>query len=279
MSSDLIAMPLDANSDDHFKRLLSGLKAWSNDHQTLLGVSEVAAGAAILYAGINSGAVALGVDAVLSIGGKLGLLAGGPAAVGLYVLGNVGIAAVGGAVAAPASLLALCGGALTSLAGYTIGDVVQKVVDPITLVDILGPGSLVALGVALMLDGARRLVKDLRLAQGLSAFRDSVIYLAQIAGESILRSAEEFAAWIAALARNPSLAGATTGAVVASALAAQAAAASSVTVLGSSTLGSLGMAIGLISAPVWPVIAATGAASAVSYLIWRASTRATRNKT
>ena len=253
----------------HFGRILAEVKAWGARHPALIGLAEMSAGAAILTAGIQSGAAELGVHVLLTTGGKLGALAaGGPAALAAYALGSIGVAALGGAVAVPAAVVRLCGTVLAGLAGYALGDLIQKIVDPVTALDMLAPASLVALGVALLLDGARRCTKDRRVAAAASAFRDGVIFLGKVVVGAVLSTLTEVEDWMADLARRPALGGTTVAFVAGSAVAAKAAAAASVTVLGSSTLGSIGLGLGLVSAPLWPVVAAGGAAAALCYSAW-----------
>lgn len=42
-----------------------------------------------------------------------------------------------------------------------------------------------------------------------------------------------------------------------------------VTVMGSSTLGSAALAMGLVSAPVWPIVAGVGVGLAAGYGLWK----------
>jgi predicted anti-sigma-YlaC factor YlaD len=46
-------------------------------------------------------------------------------------------------------------------------------------------------------------------------------------------------------------------------------AAASVTIFGSSTLGSMALALGLISSPVWPVIAGGITGAATAHILWK----------
>lgn len=64
-------------------------------------------------------------------------------------------------------------------------------------------------------------------------------------------------------------AGATVAAGAGGAAAGAAYAASTVTVLGSSTLGGIGLSLGLVSAPVWPVIAGSVGAAGLGYVGWK----------
>lgn len=272
MSEDHFLIALNNAQKFNFLRLSARVAQWAADHQSALGLLEIAAGAGLVLGGLKLGAITLGVDVVLSTGGKLGSLAGGPAAIGLYALGSIGVVAAGGAIGIPAALVALAGGGLSSLAGYAIGDLVSKVADPVTIADLAASGSLLVVGVALMLDGAKRLAADLVKSDRLSAIRDHVLHLARVMCEGAIGSLEELARWVDALARDPQLALLTAGSVAAAGVAASAAAAGSVTVLGSTTLGGIGVSLGLLSAPLWPVIAAIAATTVVSYAVWRATT-------
>jgi len=64
-------------------------------------------------------------------------------------------------------------------------------------------------------------------------------------------------------------AGATVAAGAGGAAAGAAYAASTVTVLGSSTLGGIGLPLGLVSAPVWPVVAGGVGAAGLGYVGWK----------
>ena len=123
-------------------------------------------------------------------------------------------------------------------------------------------------GMALIIDGGRRVVTDERVLAMASKFKDGVIQLVPIATKVVARTAEEFQAILKDLA-NPSaaLSAGTTAAV--GLAAGSSLAAGSVTVLGSQGLGAVALSLGLVSAPVWPIIAGGAAGFALGLAAWK----------
>lgn len=261
---------LDRGARSQFSRICTSLKDVCARKPIMVGALEMAAGAAILTAGVKLGVIQLGVDVLLTTGGKIGAASlGAPAGIAALALGNIGVAALGGAVAIPAAVVALSAATVAALAGYAIGDLVERIVDPVTVTDLLAPGSLVALGVALLLDGARRCLGSPGVSAALSSLRGATLRLGAVAVQGVLRTWEEARAWMGALLRDPNLGLPTATAVLGTAAAAKSAAAASVTVLGSKTLGALGLGLGIVSTPIWPVIAAGSAAAVLSFAAWQ----------
>lgn len=140
-----------------------------------------------------------------------------------------------------------------------------------------------AIGIALLLDGFRRACpKDIydKMKNITSRFVNGVISFWKATGDIIAETLkdlldiyEKACKTFAQLANDPKvnavfsnasiIGGATAGAVIGTS-----AATTTVTVLGSSTLGSVALGLGLVSAPIWPVIA-IGAAGAISgCMLW-----------
>ena len=143
-------------------------------------------------------------------------------------------------------------------------------------IPIIGASALV-IGTALMLDGAMRLIPDeikSKLNTAISQFKSGIIFLVESTGKVVAQSLdvlsdlyskafEKFKEYSknvplqyiggATVASIAGVGGVTLGTSVATSM---------VTVGGSSMLGSVALSLGLVSAPIWPVIA-IGATSAV----------------
>jgi hypothetical protein len=134
----------------------------SKKYPIAFALGEISVGLALVTAAISMG-LATVFDTGVSLGAKIGAAVGGPigGAAG-YVIGGIGVAAMGGAVGIPAVLLTLASAAISALAGYAGGDLVSRVLDPVTFVDWIGPGFLLAAGAWLVLSGLRRLHRNYR---------------------------------------------------------------------------------------------------------------------
>lgn len=263
---------------DGLERLKAFASNWCREHQTALGVTEMALGAALLTAGWQNGALQMGVDFVahkLNPGWAAelsGATSAGIAGFAAHIIGNIGIVGMGGYMAVPA--LALAGGAalVFGLAGYTgaklVGDFLHQAPN---LDQLLSATSMVAVGAWLLVDGARRVPL---VREAIAFARDKGLELARVAKEFVIDSAaafttlvdEELTPFLQKLvspAAGAAFAGAAglgaVGAVVAPSL---------VTVAGSSTLGGIGLSLGLVSAPVWPIVAGVGVGLAAGYGLW-----------
>jgi hypothetical protein len=164
--------------------------------------------------------------------------------------------------------------AVFGLAGYDLGAFVGSLIDP-SWTEYLQPATMALLGVALIVDGARRAIGEDQLKKLKSSVADACITLHSVTKLVVARTlpelqviAEKLAPKDAADAAGGLAASATMTA--AGAAAASAATAGSVTVLGSSTLGSAAVALGFVSTPLWPVIAGAAAAGGFGYLLWKA---------
>ncbi|MBQ0942240.1 hypothetical protein KAK07_02705 [Ideonella sp. 4Y16] len=273
--------PLNPDDRAGLQRALDHARQWAAQHQWQLGAVEMALGASLLAWGVQSGAVEMGqqlVASVLSDGQQQGLFgAAAGAALGTLpglVLQTVGVAAMGTAFSVPALVLMGGGALLMGLAGYGAGRLAADYLQATpSLAEAIGPGSLVVVGVALLLDGARRIASDAQVRAAVSRFADGVLHLGSVAAQQVLSSLQTLVDHLNEamqdLARSPlamgSIAAATAGGVVAGG----ALAAGSVTVLGSHTLGAAAVTLGLVTAPVWPVVAGGVAAATGTYAAWR----------
>lgn len=249
-------------------------RRWCERHQWQLGAAEIALGLGILAYGVQSGVLAAGVDYIkgdtadwrlpgAGIGAAVGAL--GTAAfklVGGKLLGSIGVAAIGTAAGLPVLPLALGAGALLAALGYAGGDLAQRFLAPAaTPLDFVSAGGLLGVGLALVIDGARRVLADPRVLATASRLRNRTLELVRLTAPFRAAVRAELAdcakQWLAQPEKVALVPAATTigGALLGTHLAA-----GSVTVLGSSTLGSAALSLGLVAAPVWPValLAAAG---------------------
>jgi hypothetical protein len=120
-----------------------------------------------------------------------------------------------------------------------------------------------------MIDGARRIVKDERILKMASKFKDGVIQLAPQTTEIVVKTWDDLQNIVKELSKSPS--GSVTAGTTAAAGAAigGSLAAGSVTVLGSHGLGAAALSLGLVSAPVWPIIAGGAAGLAIGVAAWK----------
>lgn len=135
--------------------------------------------------------------------------------------------------------------------------------------DLLLEGAIVAVGLALIIDGARRVVNDERVLSSASRVRDGVISLVPQASEAVAATWDDLQDLVRDAAESPTAyatGGATTlaGVAIGSSLAA-----GSVTVLGSSGLGAAALSLGLVSAPIWPIIAGGAAGLTLGIAAWK----------
>lgn len=272
MGTDIVMREPDK---DGFRRAIDYCGEWAKYHQAEVGAVEMALGAGILSWGVMNGHIGIGQEVVASqlaeIGGSIGATGGGLAAMtilkGLFVGGIVGVQ---GAVAIPA--LALIGGstAIFGALGYAGGDFIEKVLNPpIGIEEFLGGASVLAVGVGLMIDGGRRIIKDERMLDMTSSIKDGVIHFSSQSTAVLAKTKDEFEKLIEEFDESTSakwmaLAGAAGGTAAGGILAG-----SAVTVLGSKALGAAALSLGLVSAPVWPVVAGGAAGLALGVAAWK----------
>jgi hypothetical protein len=276
MGNEIVLREVDKSS---FQKALDYCKNWSETHQAEVGIAEMALGAGILSWGVMNGHISIGQDVLASslaeIGGVTGMGVGatGASMVALTLLKGLfvgGVAGIAGVTAIPA--IALIGGATAIFGafGYVGGDLLEKVIDPpMGFGEFLGNASTLAIGAALMIDGARRIINDDRALELASSFKDGVIRLSSQATTVVARTKEEYDKLVKDFSENSeakwiTLAGAGSGTLLGTMLAG-----STVTVLGSKALGAAALSLGLVSAPVWPVIAGAAAGLAIGVAAWK----------
>ncbi|KAB0575671.1 hypothetical protein F7Q92_18425 [Ideonella dechloratans] len=272
---------LDEQGRAGWQRAVEHARHFADEHGWQLGVLEMALGAGLLAWGIQDGVIDMGTQLVASVldhgttegaigaatGGALGVLPG-------LVLKSIGVAAMGTAFSVPAVVLMGGGALLMGLAGYGAGRLAADFLHPApSLGEFIGPACLAAVGVALLLDGARRLARDEELRGAVSRFADGVLYLRHLPLQQVLDNREallaSLSAELTALSKSPVGMGGVATATAAGAAAGSALAAGSVTVVGSHALGGAALALGLVSAPVWPVVVGGAAAGGAAYAAWR----------
>ena len=263
---------------------LSHARTWSAQNQWAVGVSEVALGASILAWGIQSGAIEFGTHLVGSalsslpgsaeIGAMMGVSMGATAAA---FIGSIGIVGMGSAIAVPALMLIGAGATVFGAFGYTVGDLTEQFLQA-SYGDVLAGGSAALVGVALILDGCQRLMKDDKVIQATSNVRDGIVRLTRLNAKILASSVQDIQNIARAMTLPPENPVDAVGSVgtgltmgAAGTAAGAAVAASTVTVLGSGTLGSAAVALGLVSAPLWPLLAGGSAGLAVGYGLWKAA--------
>ncbi len=239
----------------------------AHKHQLVVGAVEMAAGATLLAKALASGEILLDqhvlasrLPAISAFG--LGTVGG----VAAKLVGGIGIAAMGTAFAVPSVVLATGAAAVSSLLGRALGEVAEAFLQP-DLLELALAGNVALIGVALLVDGARRILGDERMRWIGVTFNPSGLSLKTFAGKVCARSLEELRKV------EPSAVIVSSAAGTATAAAASCLAAANVTVAGSSTLGGAAVALGLASPPLWPVVAAAATGAGVGYVAWRVAHR------
>lgn len=269
-----------------FKKAFDFCKMWGSEHQAEIGVVEMAMGAGLIYWGLQNGLIEMGTDVVGSkwadIGGAAGVSlgsVGGPVIAAtflksIFVGGVSGVAGVTSIAALPVIALVGGGAAIFGAFGYTAGGLAGKVADAFapSFADYVVDASIVTVGLALMIDGARRVANDDRVLAAASKFENGVIQLASEGPEIVANTWEELQKIIKELANEPILSFAKIGVAGATGVGAAvggSVAAGTVTVLGSHGIGALALSLGIVSAPVWPVIAGGAAGLAIGVAAWK----------
>lgn len=282
---------LDNEEMSKFDLLLQYAKEWAEKHPVELGVAEVALGAAAISYGVNTGAIQIGANIVATLTNTVArdiAISCGMGGMGLASLvGSIGIAACGTAIGIPAALVVGGAGWVFAASGYAVADMVFEFLHPIDFGTFIGGSSLLGIGLALVLDGVKRLlpqkVREAIKEVGSAFVRgvgEGVIVLVECTTKVIAttlnvlmevygRASEKLRKLLQqqgvkeAVAGSVIIGGAAGGAAVGTV-----AAASTVTVLGSHTLGAAALGLGLVSAPLWPVIAIGGAGALVGVGTW-----------
>lgn len=255
------------------KQILHNLVDWCDQNPVPIGVAQVAAGAAVIAAGLKLGAIEIGRDLIAThfplsaSSGTTGAMIGAP--LGAWagaLLGGIGVATGGSAIGVPALLIAGGAAAVFAMTGYTLGDLAGHVISPaVDSIHLVASGSLLIIGAYLLIKGASKVLSGLGVRHmagtALSSTRVFTITLASGLSAVVASTQAEWRKIQTELLPPPKtiteaaeVLGATAAFGAAGAIAGGAVAASSVTVLGSSTLGAAAVSLGIISAPLWPAV-------------------------
>ena len=269
---------LGSNEKSALQKAFDQCKMWGETHQAEIGVVEMALGASIIAWAVSNGEILIGRDVVGSsiekIGGLVGMGIGAAsssalAATILKSIYVVGIGGIQGVTAVPA--LAIIGGA-TAIFGafsYVGGSFAAPSIYP-SFEELVGDASALLVGVSLLVNGACRVLgAQERLAAFTRYTSDGVIHFSKSATRVIASTAEDLnrlalEVTASSTAKLAAVTG-TGGGILAGTLAAS----GMVTVLGSSTLGGIALSLGLVSAPIWPVIAGGAGGLALGVAAWK----------
>lgn len=281
MSTELV---LSYEEINNFNKVLEGITDWCSENQLATGVGEMAVGANLIAWGVHNGVIEMGTQLVATqIGGTnleslvASLGGSGVGAVAASILGSIGIDGMGGAIGVPAALVIGGASAVFAMAGYTVGDIAHNIDNPPVDYGVLSANSssMLLIGLSLIVDGARRCISDRSILAKLSIFTEDVIYLKAITAAIVAKTVDELNGFIDELKKLPENiidAAATGGSAgtAGGAIAGSAVAASSVTVLDSSSLGGVAVSLGIVSAPLWPVIAGVAGEAGFGYAAYNA---------
>ena len=267
------AIALSGEEQIGFQKILKSVEFFCKQNPCVVGGAEIVTGAGLIALGIKLGVIDMGshlvgldshqFNAESLIGGGVGGLAGSAA----IILGSVGVAASGGAVGIPAGILGIAGSAIGMFTGYSIGDVIHNLTAQVpSFLSFLGLSSLLMVGTALIIDGCRRILGSETLQKAWSFFKNGVLYLVDVSAKVVCYSAKELSEYFSTSTAGgmSAVAGAATGAAIGTSVAT-----STVTVLGSHALGGLALSLGLVSAPLWPVLACGAGGAALGVGIWK----------
>ena len=250
-------------------------KLLAEHHKLEVGVAEMAIGAAIVYWGVQHGVAQMGVDLVathLNVGMGVG---GGLMGTAMAVVGSIGIVGMGGAIGVPAAVLAGGAALLLGSMGYTVGDIVGDLIDPSWLQLLEGP-AIALFGVALLVEGARRICGDARVSKVGARASAAALHLRDCNAQVVARTLEELLGVAMGVFSAPKDAADAAGSIGSAAIAGaggfaagSAISAAGLTFAGSHALGGMALSLGLISAPVWPAVAAALAVGGVGFAAWK----------
>lgn len=281
MSKKLV---LSKHESSSFSEAIEFARRWCSENQWAVGVGEMAVGASLVAWGVHNGVIEMGSQLVATeLGGSnvesvAGAAGGsGIGAIAGSIVGSIGIAGMGGAIGIPAALVIGGAAAVLGMAGYTAGDVAHNVTNALDMNAFVTNGSVLLVGVALIIDGARRCIRDPKLLSTLSVFKEKAVILNDLSSKIIATSIEELLGFIEELKKLPEdkieaslgTGSAALGAGI-GASAGGAVAAGSVTVLGSQALGGAAVSLGLVSAPVWPIVAGIAGGAGIGYAAYKA---------
>lgn len=190
-----------------FNEVFDYIDNFSKQHPCAVGGLEIAAGAGLIALGIKLGHIAMGHNAVMgvdigdfnleSLTGAIG--GSGLALTAKAVIGGMGLVAAGSGWAVPAALV----GAIGGVVGYAGGDLLHNFLNPgLDVVQVVGAGSLLAVGTALVIDGCQRILGSEFVAELWSSLRNGVLHLVEITKQVVAESMEAASDFWGRLTRN-----------------------------------------------------------------------------
>lgn len=201
------AIALSGEEKSGFQKALKSVEIFCKRNPCAVGGAEIITGAGLIALGIKLGAIDMGTQLVglgahqFNIESLVGASSGGLVGSASTILGGVGIAAGGGAIGIPAGLLGVAGAAIGAFTGYSAGDVIHNLTAHVpSYLSFIGVGSLLVVGVALIIDGCRRILGSETIQKAWSSFKDGIIYLADVTAKVVCKTANEISDFLSALA-------------------------------------------------------------------------------
>ena len=204
-------IPLSENDQISFKKALKYSKHWSNVHHWEVGAAEMALGAELLTWGVRNGQLEIGRDFIVS---KLPVQKSSDtnanatdvelSVFGTSILGSIGLSDKGRTIGIPMIVLVGGGTFLLSRFGYAVGDLAEKFLPSSNqLGGFVAGASILTLGLALIIDGARGIVKNEPNVFLGSVVAYGKIYVNELRPKADANTPAEFRAMIANHVRAP----------------------------------------------------------------------------
>jgi hypothetical protein len=271
-----VEITLSTQENAQVNSLFESIRIWCKSHQVAVGVGEMAVGAALITYAIQNGLINESVHAISAIkdqffnklslvggavGGSIGLVAGS-------IIGSIGVVALGGAIGIPASIVAGGAAVIMSLAGYSAGDLINNFMNAVDYPSLIQNGSVFLIGLGLVIDGARRCISSEAVKEHFAKYVESTIRLSKLSIATITETSEQLAELASKGLRY--VAPTVPAALAAAGVTAWAASSLAVpTVLGSTTLGTAAVSLGIISTPILPIVVVAGGAALVAMSLFK----------
>ena len=201
------AIALSGEQKAGFQKVLKSVEIFCKRNPCVVGGAEIVTGAGLIALAVKLGAVDMGTHLVgldahqFNIESLVGAGSGGLTGSASAILGSVGVAAGGGAIGIPAGLLGVAGAAIGAFTGYSVGDLIHNLTAQVpSYLSFIGVGSLLVVGVALIIDGCRRILGSETFQKAWSSFKDGIIYLADVTARVVSKTASEISEFLSALA-------------------------------------------------------------------------------
>jgi hypothetical protein len=199
------AIALSGEEQAGFKKILKSVEVFCKRNPCVVGGAEIVTGAGLVALAVKFGAVEMGAHLVglgsnqFNLESLLGAGAGGITGSAASILGGVGIAASGGAIGIPAALLGVAGAAIGAFTGYSVGDVAHNLLAHVpSYLSFIGVGSLLVVGVALIIDGCRRVLGSETFQKVWSSFKNGIIYLEDVTAKIVCKTINEISDFLSA---------------------------------------------------------------------------------